>query len=716
MKKRVLLTGILLFLPLYIFWAKERSLPGIDIIPRNYWITDQSIIFETPKEENTNWTDSDQKGESTTPSTADKTTTINSYLRQVFPEQFILDDIIHSVDNQVLKRSRWYQNEKTHIVVHHTVSDLKNIKSPEDALKTINAIFKFHTETRDRWDIGYNFIIDPRGNIYEGRGGWESVMGAHVQYNNAPSLGIALLGNFEINEPTEKQLKALSKLSVALMVKYQINPSNSVYVHHEDDHYPYIKDEVKWVFLWHKDIGKTACPGKNLYKKLGQIKKDIQAELVKTNMLAPVKPLRYVYKHPQALYAKTDNETFSIIYPLNSSILYCKTISQNIKVSQCKGNGETIYFTVKKDAETVWPSTLYLDFTAKNRGLYRIVFDIDRASNQAILFKQRREEYIIKNWMPSVSNLSEKIKDIINKEDIKTLIQQSINVLLYELSTTKSERNIVCPNCTITDDQWNIYLDKVFSIKNNGTSVSYKSRTTTRENINSLVITTNKIDSKVFVSNYERKSYAGIMRNNFYGSLIISKQKLKKIDSDTVSEQYVLVNRVSFDQYMRGIIESNDSEPVEKIRTMAILAKNYITYYLSPLHRHPSIPDGVNYNAIDDARIFQKYVGAGVDETLTKRKPALEMTKNKFVMYNNNLAFLPYFSCSAGFTRSAQEKRWWTDTPYLQSVFDPSFCSNFEGHGVGLAGKWATNLANKGMTYREIINYYYSGTSLETIK
>ncbi|MBP7885056.1 hypothetical protein KAZ93_02720 [Patescibacteria group bacterium] len=64
----------------------------------------------------------------------------------------------------------------------------------------------------------------------------------------------------------------------------------------------------------------------------------------------------------------------------------------------------------------------------------------------------------------------------------------------------------------------------------------------------------------------------------------------------------------------------------------------------------------MSYNAVDDARIFQKYAGAGVGDTLTLWPRALKATKGQYVMYTNTLAFLPYFSCSAGFTRSAAEK------------------------------------------------------------
>lgn len=701
----------------FLYWgvslaAKPWNLTGIQIIPRSSWIENESIIFKKPATSGT--IVSDQEDESTSIS-IDKGVIINNYLRQVFPEQFILDEIIKTINGKDLHRSRGYKNNKTHIVIHHTVSDMKKITTPLEALTTINAIFKFHTQTRKRWDIWYNFIIDPWGNIYEGRGWGENIIGAHAAYNNAPSLGIALMGNFEIDEPTQAQLDALTKLATAITIKYRINPDNEVYSHIADDQHPYINDKINTAIMGHKDTGKTACPGTNLYNKIPSIRSAIKKELKSKNLLFPLRPIRYTYNHTTSFFASKDTTNIRIPYPLNSTLKSCTITDKNLRARSCKSDGKTISFILTKKKNTVWPETILFDFTTRNNVLYRIAFKVDRASDQIIKLIKRKTEYIAKKWAPKPWVASEKIKVKITKDDIKELIKKPVNVLLYELSTNQKEWKFLCPNCTITDDQWNMYTDKSFTINDDSTSLSYISKTNTKTNINKLIITTNKSDSKIFVTNYGRKSYAGIARNNFYGTITISRQDIKNLDTNTISEEFGLVNTLPLNLYMRGIIESNDKEPTEKVRTMSLLAKNYTIYYLSPWHRHPSIPEGVNYNAIDDARSFQKYVWAGVDNTLITWRPALELTANQFVMYKWNLAFLPYFTCSAGFTWSAKEKRWWTDTPYLQSVFDPDYCTEFQWHGVGLAGNWATALANKWMKYKEIINYYYSGTTLETL-
>jgi peptidoglycan hydrolase-like amidase len=114
--------------------------------------------------------------------------------------------------------------------------------------------------------------------------------------------------------------------------------------------------------------------------------------------------------------------------------------------------------------------------------------------------------------------------------------------------------------------------------------------------------------------------------------------------------------------------------------------------------------------------MFQKYVWAWREKTSKMSASLLADINNTVVMYNWYVPILPYFSCSAWFTRSAQEKRWWTDTPYLQSKLDFGACFDFSGHGVGLSGKWSQYLAEKWRTLEQILQYYYPGVNLASTK
>lgn len=163
-------------------------------------------------------------------------------------------------------------------------------------------------------------------------------------------------------------------------------------------------------------------------------------------------------------------------------------------------------------------------------------------------------------------------------------------------------------------------------------------------------------ENVIEVTNYARKSYAGIPRNTFRDFLIFQKDTYKTVDG-TLKNDYVVINQLSLTNYLKGVIETNDQEHLEKNKVMALLAKNYLLFYLDKKNVHPSIPAEAGYAAIDSPEMFQKYVGAGAEKTLTKRYQALEATKNQVVMYSGTLPILPYFSCSVGFTLSAEEKR-----------------------------------------------------------
>jgi peptidoglycan hydrolase-like amidase len=185
--------------------------------------------------------------------------------------------------------------------------------------------------------------------------------------------------------------------------------------------------------------------------------------------------------------------------------------------------------------------------------------------------------------------------------------------------------------------------------------------------------------------------------------------------TSTYDEKFVVINDLPFNDYMKWIGETSETDGKEKIKLMSLLAKSYVLFYLNGKNKHPSIPEGVSYTAIDSPDMFQKYIWAGGEKTFKIYQTLLKASKNQILLYDGYVPILPYFSCSVGFTFSAQEKRWRVDTPYLQSRYDQEKCVDFQGHGVGLSGKGAQYLATQGRTSAEILDYYYPGVKITTI-
>ena len=132
------------------------------------------------------------------------------------------------------------------IVVHHSALPLS-----DGPLQ----IQQKHMDFKGYADIGYHYLIDENGNIYEGRS--LNVRGAHTGGHNTGTIGIVLLGNFEETEPTEAQISSLLKLSQCLRDEYQIT--------HIAGHRDFQPDE-------------TVCPGKNLEALLSGFAQDLNLE------------------------------------------------------------------------------------------------------------------------------------------------------------------------------------------------------------------------------------------------------------------------------------------------------------------------------------------------------------------------------------------------------------------------------------------------------
>ncbi|MFH0838491.1 MAG: N-acetylmuramoyl-L-alanine amidase, partial [Patescibacteria group bacterium] len=120
----------------------------------------------------------------------------------------------YNSDGQPLTWPLQYASKIEKFIIHHTDSEIRDLNGDSltdtrDFSAIMRAIYYYHTISRGWGDIGYNYVIDPLGNIYEGRYGGDKVIGAHALCYNHGTLGIAVIGDYQNNEVPEPAMQAL---------------------------------------------------------------------------------------------------------------------------------------------------------------------------------------------------------------------------------------------------------------------------------------------------------------------------------------------------------------------------------------------------------------------------------------------------------------------------------------------------------------------------
>lgn len=126
------------------------------------------------------------------------------------------------------------------ITIHHDGMPPVTLASSAAVAARIEQIRRGHRN--NGWaDIGYHYIVDPQGQIWEGRP--VTLQGAHVKTANPRNLGILVLGNFEVQKPTAAATDSVERFVAEQMQRYRV-PVSRVHTHRE--------------------LAATACPGRNL--------------------------------------------------------------------------------------------------------------------------------------------------------------------------------------------------------------------------------------------------------------------------------------------------------------------------------------------------------------------------------------------------------------------------------------------------------------------
>ena len=189
---------------------------------------------------------------------------------------------------EVITRSEWGANEgirraapryadNVHLaVVHHTAGSNSYTASQSAAI--VRSIYVYHVQGNGWNDIGYNFLVDKYGQIFEGRYGGmtRAVIGAHAMGFNVGSVGVALIGNYSSATVTPAARTALVSLLAWRLDLAHVDPvSRVVRVSTGNPRYPAGTAVTLNAISGHRDTYPTSCPGTNLYAQLPAIRRAV---------------------------------------------------------------------------------------------------------------------------------------------------------------------------------------------------------------------------------------------------------------------------------------------------------------------------------------------------------------------------------------------------------------------------------------------------------
>ncbi len=667
-----------------------------------------------------------------------------SYFREIIPEAKMLPrslrpKIIARKDDEG-RQLTWPMEENREInkfVIHHTGEVIDESRNPKEIMR---AIYAFHTLTRGWGDVGYHYVIDKKGNIYEGRAGGPTIVGAHTAYYNVGTIGIALMGNFQREKPTVVQLEVLTLLMADHANRYKVEPKGRG---------NYL-GKNSYNISGHRDVAKrghgTACPGKYLVKKLPWIRKetDIKAEmlrggkktgrdfLAKSNKAANIRRNK-VFKRAEKIPA----------------ISLANSIGKPVILK--RGERTVIEARIRNGSKFDWPKGAELK--------------VKNLPDRGILIGKFRSIEKIRSGRIGTFRANVKVKDVPNGLFELTLIPK---IFRGQMNATFDSYTIKFP-VQVSGDKGKLVTKftkpmKVSAIRPHrnikATGRTFHAMATKKEEP--------KPEIKVKLSYFDKniaylrsKESIEIWSKNKFIAKVSPMTKIKALPSDTNhkitviygkqkfdlkdpkfktkgiieivnydrdlgsfkyntfrrqinvhavndkgTQKLLLVNQLSIEEYLWGLGEEPSGEPTEKKHAIQILARSYALVYSGSKRKFAT----TLYDLEDSAESSQLYLGYEWENYHPEQKRLIKATEGRVITHNGQPVVGPYFTQSAGYSSD----KWSTQYPWTKEQplpFDEGL--DQKGHGVGLSGNTARRLAWDGKNYKEIINYFFEGVEIK---
>ena len=232
----------------------------------------------------------------TTDATAPAATSAGSSVNLDLPTALAATTTANGLPVPVVTRAEWGANQAymtwspkyanaAHVVVHHTAGT--NNYTAAQSASIVAGIYYYHAVTLDWGDIGYNFLVDKYGQVFEGRYGTLSsaagkmVIGGHARGVNTGTMGISMMGNYVSTSPTDVQIDRVGKMAGWFLKRSGVTNASASASFTILTTEKYKAGQVVNLprILAHRDVGYTTCPGDGGYSKMGQIRSVAQSQI-----------------------------------------------------------------------------------------------------------------------------------------------------------------------------------------------------------------------------------------------------------------------------------------------------------------------------------------------------------------------------------------------------------------------------------------------------
>jgi hypothetical protein len=165
-------------------------------------------------------------------------------------------------DESLRRSSPSYASSVRAVTIHHTASS--NDYSAADVPRLLRGFYAYHVKSQGWSDLGYNFLVDRFGTVWEGRAGGmnRGVIGAHAGGFNTGTVGISMIGTYEHVAPSSAMLESVAQLTAWRLSLAGVDPRGSVALTSGgSSRYSSGKVVTLPTVFGHRQVSSTACPG-----------------------------------------------------------------------------------------------------------------------------------------------------------------------------------------------------------------------------------------------------------------------------------------------------------------------------------------------------------------------------------------------------------------------------------------------------------------------